>query len=84
MVSVLEGNVTKGSSLIANILASVAEWESDVNGQRTRDALMQKYREGWQPTPPPTGYRTVGGDREKKTSEPNPSTAPIVKALFEL
>ena len=84
MVSVLEGNVTKGSSLIANILASVAEWESDVNGQRTRDALIQKFREGWQPTPPPTGYRTVGGDRERKTCEPDPYTAPIVKELFEL
>lgn len=84
MVSVLEGNLTKGSSLIANILASVAEWESDVNGQRTRDALMQKFREGWQPTPPPIGYRSVGGDREKKTCEPDPYTAPIIKELFEL
>ncbi|KXK09236.1 MAG: Transposon Tn3 resolvase [Microgenomates bacterium OLB22] len=84
MISVLEGNVTKGSSLIANILASVAEWESDVNGQRTRDALMQKFREGWQPTPPPVGYRSVGGDRERKTCEPDPHTAPIIKELFEL
>lgn len=84
MVSVLEGNVTKGSSLIANILASVAEWESDVNGQRTRDALMQKFREGWQPTPPPIGYRSVGGDRERKSCEPDPYTAPVIKELFEL
>jgi len=84
MISVLEGNVTKGSSLIANILASVAEWESDVNGQRTRDALMQKFREGWQPTPPPIGYRSVGKERERKTCEPDPNTAPIIKEMFEL
>lgn len=84
MISVLEGSVTKGSSLIANILASVAEWESDVNGQRTRDALMQKFREGWQPTPPPIGYRSVGKERERKTCEPDPYTAPIIKELFEL
>lgn len=84
MISVLEGNVTKGSSLIANILASVAEWESDVNGQRTRDALMQKFREGWQPTPPPIGYRSVGKERERKTCESDPKTAPIIKELFEL
>ncbi len=84
MISVLEGNVTQGSSLIANILASVAEWESDVNGQRTRDALTQKFREGWQPTPPPIGYRSVGGDRERKTCEPDPYAAPIIKELFEL
>jgi site-specific DNA recombinase len=84
MISVLEGNITQGSSLIANILASVAEWESEVNGQRTRDALMQKYREGWQPTPPPIGYRTVGGEKERKTCEPDPCEAPIIKELFEL
>lgn len=84
MISVLEGNITQGSSLIANILASVAEWESEVNGQRTRDALMQKFRDGWQPSPPPIGYRSVGGDRERKTCEPDPGEAPIIKELFEL
>lgn len=84
MLSVLEGNLTQGSNLIANILASVAEWESEVNGQRTRDALMQKYRDGWQPSPPPVGYRSVGGDRERKTCEPDDYEAPIIKELFEL
>lgn len=83
LLSVSEnGDVTEG--LIGNIFASVAEWESDVNGQRTRDALMQKFRGGWQPTPPPTGYRSVGGNGERKTCEPNPSVAPIIKELFEL
>lgn len=83
LLSVSEnGDVTEG--LIGNIFASVAEWESDVNGQRTRDALMQKFREGWQPTPPPLGYRSVGGERERKTCEPDPYVAPIIKELFEL
>lgn len=83
LLSVSEnGDVTEG--LIGNIFASVAEWESEVNGQRTRDALMQKYREGWQPTPPPIGYRSVGGERERKTCEPDPYTASIIKELFEL
>ncbi|OQY69199.1 hypothetical protein B6D29_00090 [Microgenomates bacterium UTCPR1] len=84
MISVLEGNITQGSSLIANILASVAEWESEVNGNRTRDALMQKFRDGWQPTPPPIGYRSVGGDKQRKTCEPDPYEAPIIKQLFEM
>jgi site-specific DNA recombinase len=83
LLSVSEnGDVTEG--LIGNIFASVAEWESDVNGQRTRDALMQKFREGWQPTPPPLGYRSVGGERDRKTCEPDPYVAPIIKELFEL
>lgn len=82
LLSVCEGDVSDG--LIGNIFASVAEWESEVNGQRTRDALMQKFRDGWQPTPPPIGYRSVGGDRERKTCEPDPHVAPIIKELFEL
>jgi site-specific DNA recombinase len=83
LLSVTEnGDVTEG--LIGNIFASVAEWESDVNGQRTRDALMQKFREGWQPSGPPIGYRSVGGDKERKTCELNPYIAPIIKELFQL
>lgn len=82
--SVVEGDLSNGSSLIANIFASVAEWESEVNAKRTRNALMQKFREGWQPTPPPIGYRSVGGEGERKTCEPDPYVAPIIKELFEL
>lgn len=84
MISVLEGNITQGSSLIANILASVAEWESEVNGQRTRDALMQKYREGWQPTPPPIGYMSIGREKERKTCKPDPYVYPIIVELFQM
>lgn len=85
LISVSEGDLTEGSSsLVANIFASVAQWESEVNGQRTRDALMQKFREGYQPTPPPIGYRSVGGEKERKTCEPDPVVAPIIKQLFEL
>lgn len=83
LLSVSEnGDVTEG--LVGNIFASVAEWESEVNGQRTRDALMQKYRDGWQPTPPPIGYVSIGGEREKKSCKPDTYIAPIIKELFEL
>src|SRR3989344_74155 len=83
LLSVCEnGDVTEG--LIGNIFASVAEWESEANSKRTKDALMQKFRDGWQPSPPPIGFRSVGGDRERKTCEPDPHEASIIKELFEL
>ena len=44
-LSVIEGDLTNGNSLIPNIFASVAQWESEVNGQRTSDALMQKFKD---------------------------------------
>ena len=67
LLSVSEnGDVTEG--LIGNIFASVAEWESEVNG----------------PTPPPLGYISIGGDRERKTCEPDPYVASIIKELYEI
>jgi len=84
LLSINEGDLMEGNSLIPNIFASVAQWESEVNGQRTRDALAQKFEEGWQPSPLYIGYRSVGGKDEKKTCEPDPYIAPIIKELFEL
>ncbi|MFA6081222.1 MAG: recombinase family protein [Patescibacteria group bacterium] len=84
LISVLEGDLTGSSSLIPNIFASVAQWESEVNGQRTRDALIQKFKEGWQPTPPPIGYMSIGEKKEKKTCEPDSKIASIIKELFQL
>jgi len=52
LISVLEGDLSNGSSLVPNIFASVAQWESEVNGQRTKDALMEKFNTGWQPCRP--------------------------------
>src|SRR5437588_684840 len=82
LLSVQEGDVSGG--IIGNLMSSIAEWESEVNGQRTRDALMQKYRGGWQPSPLYLGFRSVGGEDERKTCEPDPYVAPIIKQLFEL
>ena len=84
LLSINEGDLMEGNSLIPNIFASVAQWESEVNGQRTRDALAQKFEEGWQPSPLYIGYRSVGGEKEKKTCEPDPYVAPIIKELYEL
>lgn len=85
LLSINEGDLMEGgNSLIPNIFASVAQWESEVNSSRTKDALAQKFEEGWQPNRPPLGYRSVGGVDEKKTCEPDPYEAQIIKELFEL
>lgn len=84
LLSVNEGDLMEGNSLIPNIFASVAQWESEVNSSRTKDALQQKFEEGWQPYSRYPGYRSVGEKDEKKTCEPDPYTAPIIKGLFEL
>lgn len=75
------GDVTTG--LIGNIFASVAEWESEVNSDRTKDGMQQKFRSGIYPGLAPLGYRNVERN-EKKFIEPDPVTAPIIKRMFQL
>jgi len=84
LYSLQEGNLTSSSSLVPNIFASVAQWESEVNGERTKDALQQKFRNGWQPTPPPCGYVSIGGEGEQKTCEIDSHAGPVIKQMFQL
>jgi len=84
LISIVEGDLMGSTSLIPNLFATVAQWESEVNSNRTKDALAQKFEEGWQPNQRYIGYRSVGGEKERKTCEPDPYTAPIIKELFEL
>ena len=80
--SIVEGgDVSNG--LIGNIFASVAEWESEVNGQRTKDAMTQKFNEGWWPGWAPIGYMNVKRGN-KKIVIPDPKTAPLVIEAFKL
>lgn len=57
LLSVCEGDVSSG--LIGSIFAAVAEWESEVNGQRTKNAMTQKYKERWWPSWAPIGYLNI-------------------------
>lgn len=75
------GDVTSG--LIGNIFASVAEWESEVNSDRTKAGMQQKFREGIYPGLAPLGYMNVERN-ERKFIEPHPVDGPIIKRMFEL
>ena len=82
MLSVCEGDVSSG--LIGNIFASVAEWESEVNGQRTKDAMTQKFREGWWPGWAPLGYKNVRDENDKGIILVDPEIAPLIILAFKL
>lgn len=83
LLSVSEGgDVTEG--LIGNIFASVAEWESEVIGQRTSDGMAQKFRSGWWPSYPPLGYKVKEMEDKKKIVIPDPKTAIPIKKAFDL
>jgi site-specific DNA recombinase len=51
---------TAAGRLVLNVLMSVAQWEREAIGERTRDALCQKRNEGRVYGPVPFGYRREG------------------------
>lgn len=51
--------------------------------EEVRKGQEQKISEGWLPTKPPLGYRTVG-DKGKKVHVQDPEVAPLVRRMFEL
>lgn len=82
LISLVEGgDVTEG--LIGNIFASVAEWESEINGSRTKDAMNQKFREGWWPTLGPYGYKNIQ-QGNKRIVVPDLKLTPLIKEAYEL
>jgi len=81
LISISEGD---SEGIQGGIMAVIAEWESKANSQRTKDALYEKFRSGWQPTPPPIGYMSMGGEGERKYCDIDPNAGPIIKKMFEL
>jgi DNA invertase Pin-like site-specific DNA recombinase len=68
--------------LVANVMASVAQWEREVIGQRTKDALAVKRSEGVRLGRPPVLSASVRG-RIKKMRSQGRSLQAIADALNE-
>lgn len=81
LLSVCEGDVSSG--LIGNLFASVAEWESEVNGQRTKDAMTQKFRGGWWPGWAPLGYLNEKDENGRGIIVIDKEKGPLIKMAFK-
>lgn len=51
--------------------------------EEVKKGLGEKLRQGWLPTKPPLGYKTIG-EKGRKTHIINEQTAPMVRNMFEL
>ena len=64
--------------MIDTILASVNQFQSDINSRKTRKALQEKFNQGWWPGWAPLGYvnvpeeGTADGQRARKTVRKDP------------
>ncbi len=68
---------------IWNIKVSVAQYYIDNLSEEVKKGQKEKISQGWLPTVPPLGYKTIG-DKGKKIHIIDNDKAPLIKKMFEL
>jgi len=58
-----------GGRLVLNVLASVAQWEREIIGERTREAMQELKRQGRRLGAPPLEAISEGGQQTKNRAE---------------
>ncbi len=77
-------------NMIDTILASVNQFQSDINSRKTRKSLQEKFEQGWWPGWAPLGYlntpiENVGeGQRARKIVTNDPERWDLMRELFKL
>lgn len=80
---VIDSSSKSNEKFIWNIKISVAQYYIDNLSEEVKKGQAQKIREGWLPTKPPVGYRTIG-EQGHKIHVIDEAKAPLVKRMFEL
>ncbi|HEY7327858.1 MAG TPA: recombinase family protein [Gemmataceae bacterium] len=75
--------------MIDTILASVNQFQSDINSRKTRKALQEKFDQGWWPTRAALGYLNVAldnseGGRSRKIVRNDPERWHLLQEGFKL
>lgn len=76
--------------MVDTILASVNQFQSDLNSRKTRKGLQQKFDEGWWPGWAPLGYINVSMDqriddrRARKIVKKDPESWELLQKGFQL
>ena len=76
-------------NMIDTILASVNQFQSDINSRKTRKALQEKFNQGWWPGWAPLGYMNVAlengdGSRSRKVLRTDPERWHLLREGFSL
>lgn len=71
-------------NMIDTILASVNQFQSDLNSRKVKKSIEQKIAQGWFPGFAPYGYKNVTVDNDKKIIQIDESTAHFVTKAFKL
>lgn len=79
---ILTRDARANERLMWGLKVEMAQYYINNLSEEVRKGQKQKIQEGWLPTKPPLGYKTIG-DKGKKIHILDEVTAPFIKALFE-
>jgi len=80
---VIDSASKSNEKFIWNIKISVAQYYVDNLSEEVKKGQAQKIRDGWLPTKPPVGYKTIG-EQGHKIHVIDEQKAPLVRRMFEL
>jgi len=80
---IVNQNTKAHENLVWDMKVSVARFYSNNLSEEVKKGQKEKLAQGWLPTRPPTGYKTIG-EKGHKTNVIDNNTAPLIKKMFEL
>jgi len=79
---ILNANTPAHENLVWTMKVAIARFYADNLSEEVRKGQKEKLRQGWLPTKPPLGYKTIG-DKGHKIHIPDESVAPLITKMFE-
>ncbi|MCC6934696.1 MAG: recombinase family protein [Candidatus Yanofskybacteria bacterium] len=79
---VLNGQTKAHENLVWDMKVAIARFYTNNLSEEVHKGQKEKLAEGWLPTKPPLGYKTIG-DKGKKTHIINEAEAPFIRQMFE-
>lgn len=80
---ILTKDSKSGEKFIWNVRVSVAQYYTDNLSEEVKKGQKEKIKQGWLPTRPPYGYKTIG-EKGRKIHVINHEEAPLIKKAFDI
>jgi site-specific DNA recombinase len=80
---VVNKNTRAHENLVWDMKVAIARFYANNLSEEVRKGQKEKLSQGWLPTKPPLGYRTIG-DKGHKIHEIDGEKAPFIRKMFEL
>ena len=80
---VVNKNTKAHENLVWDMKVAIARFYTNNLSEEVRKGQKEKVAQGWLPTKPPLGYKTIG-EKGHKIHVPNEKTDPFIRRAFEL